>query len=59
MAKLQAVATEAKKAFDEIRGTPEGLAKGPDGFPKQRAFRQKMNRRQAELIALSDPATKG
>jgi hypothetical protein len=57
---------EAKKAFEEaqkefraIQGTPEGLAKGPDGFPKQRPFRLKMQKKQAEYAALSDPAIKG
>jgi hypothetical protein len=46
----------AKKAFEAIRGTPEGLAPGPNGQPKQRPFRLKMIRLQNELMALTDPA---
>ena len=34
----------AKKAFEAIRGTPEGLAPGPNGQPKQRPYRLKMIR---------------
>src|SRR5205807_9727093 len=34
--KLEAEVARAKKDWDAIRGTPEGLAKGPDGLPKQR-----------------------
>ena len=36
---------DARKEFQAIQGTPEGLAKGPDGFPKQRPFRLKMQSR--------------
>ncbi|MCI0455627.1 MAG: PSD1 and planctomycete cytochrome C domain-containing protein [Gemmataceae bacterium] len=50
---------EAKKAWDAIRGTPEGLAKGPDGLPKQRPYRLKYEQLQAELLALTDPAARG
>jgi cytochrome c553 len=50
---------DARKEFQAIQGTPEGLAKGPDGFPKQRPFRLKMQQKQAEYAALSDPAAKG
>jgi len=50
---------EAKKEFEAIRGTPEGLALGPNGRPKQQPFRQKMVRLQAELTALTDPAANG
>jgi hypothetical protein len=49
----------ARKEFQAIQGTPEGLAKGPDGLPKQRPFRLKMVARQAELNALTDPAGSG
>jgi cytochrome c553 len=49
----------ARKEFQAIQGTPEGLAKGPDGFPKQRPFRLKMVEKQAALNALTDPALKG
>ena len=57
--KLKAEVAEAKKEWDAIRGTPEGLAKGPDGRPKQQPFRLKYERLQAELLALTDPAAHG
>jgi hypothetical protein len=56
---LTAQVEEAKKAWDAIRGTPEGLAKGADGFPKQRPYRVKYQRLQGELLALTDPAARG
>lgn len=49
----------AKKEFDAIFNTPEGKKVGPDGKPAQFGFRQKMNKAQAELTALSDPAAGG
>ncbi|MFZ4765328.1 MAG: PSD1 and planctomycete cytochrome C domain-containing protein [Roseimicrobium sp.] len=49
----------AKKVWDEIRGTPEGVKKGPDGFPHQRQFRLKFEALQTELQALTDPAAQG
>lgn len=59
VAKLQAEVDEAKKAWDAIRGTPEGLKKSPNGQPTQRPFRLKYERLQAELLGLSDPASRG
>ncbi len=56
---LTAKVAEAKQAWDGIRGTPEGLAKGPDGFPKQRPYRLKYESLQGELLALTDPAARG
>ncbi len=47
---------EAKAAWDKIRGTPEGLEKMPNGQPKQRPFRLRMEAAQAELNGLTDPA---
>lgn len=57
--KLRAEVAAAKKAWDEIRGTPEGLALGPDRKPKQRPFRLKYEKLQGELLALTDPAARG
>jgi hypothetical protein len=57
--KLEAEVAEAKKAWDGIRGTPEGLARGPNGQPKQRPFRLKYERLQAEFLGLTDPVTQG
>ncbi|MDB6075742.1 MAG: Planctomycete cytochrome, partial [Verrucomicrobiaceae bacterium] len=59
VAKAEAKAATAKKAFEELRGTTEGLAKGPDGRPKQRALRVKSDRAQADLLQLTDPAARG
>jgi hypothetical protein len=59
VAKLKAEVAEAKKAWDAIRNTPEGLAKGPDGFPKQRPIRLRYERLEAELLALTDPVARG
>jgi cytochrome c553 len=56
---LESRVAQAKKAWDAIRGTTEGLAKGPDGFPKQRRFRLEYNRLRSELLALTDPASRG
>ncbi len=50
---------KAKGEFDAIFGTPEGKEIQPNGRPKQFQFRQKMNRAQQELSALTDPAAKG
>ncbi len=50
---------KAKAEWDGIRGTPEGLAKGPDGMPKQRPYRLKFEKLQGELAALTDPARRG
>jgi hypothetical protein len=56
---LEANVAEAKKAWDAIRGTPEGLAKAPNGFPVQRPYRLAYERLQGELLALTDPAAQG
>ncbi|MCI0358532.1 MAG: PSD1 and planctomycete cytochrome C domain-containing protein, partial [Planctomycetaceae bacterium] len=49
----------ARKEFQAIQGTPEGLEIQANGRPKQFQFRQRMNKAQAELLALSDPAANG
>jgi hypothetical protein len=59
VAKLETEVAAAKKDWDAIRGTPEGLALAPDGRPKQRPFRLKYERLQADLLSLTDPATLG
>jgi hypothetical protein len=56
---LKEQVAKAKAEWDAIRGTPEGLAKGPDGQPRQRQFRLKYERLQGELLTLTDPAAKG
>ncbi|WZO97627.1 PSD1 and planctomycete cytochrome C domain-containing protein [Isosphaeraceae bacterium EP7] len=50
---------EAKKAFEILRDDPKGAEPGPDGRPKRQVARQKMNRAQAAIVALSDPVATG
>lgn len=57
--KLKAQVAEAKKAWDSIRGTPEGLKRTASGLPVQREFRDKYDKVQAELLSLTDPAQCG
>jgi hypothetical protein len=59
LARLKEDVAKAKAQWDAIRGTPEGLAKGPNGQPKQRPFRLKYERLRSELLALTDPAARG
>lgn len=57
--KLKGELDEAKKAWDAIRGTPEGLKIAENGFPTQRPFRLKYEKLQADYLALTDPAARG
>ena len=57
--KLQKQVAQAKKAWDEIRGTPEGLKPDTNGQPSQRKFRLKYESLQRELLELTDPAQRG
>src|SRR5439155_16081560 len=59
VAELTKQVEKARAEWNAIRGTPEGLAKGPDGLPKQRPYRLKMERLEAELAVLTDPAARG
>jgi cytochrome c553 len=52
-------AQAAKERWEQIQGTPEGLARGPDGRPVQRKFRLADERAQAALLELTDPARHG
>jgi Protein of unknown function (DUF1553)/Protein of unknown function (DUF1549)/Planctomycete cytochrome C len=57
--KLKAELEEAKKAWDSIRGTPEGLKKDANGQNVQRPYRLKYERLQNEFNELADPAARG
>ncbi len=57
--KLKAQVAEAKKAWDAIRGTPEGLKPAANGQPTQRPIRLRYEKLQADLLALTDPAARG
>ncbi len=59
IAQAKAAFEEAREAFEKIRGTKEGLALAPNGKPTQQQYRQRMNKAQAELNALTDPAVQG
>ncbi len=54
VAKLQARVDETKKAWDGIRGTPEGLKRAANGQPTQRPFRLRYEKAQGELMALTN-----
>ncbi|MBB5035836.1 PSD1 and planctomycete cytochrome C domain-containing protein [Prosthecobacter dejongeii] len=56
---LEAKVAEAKTAFEEIRGTPEGLKKDADGRPVQRGYRTRFESLQSDLLELTDPAARG
>src|SRR5207244_3858260 len=57
--KLRVELAQAKKEWDAIRGTPEGLKLAANGQPTQRPFRLKYEALQAEFDGLSDPAARG
>ena len=59
VAKLKADFEEKKKAWDAIRGTPEGLKPAANGRPTQRPFRVAFEKAQSEFLALTDPAARG
>jgi hypothetical protein len=57
--KLEAEVAAAKKEYDDIEGTPEGLALGPNGKPNEEAIRTRHQKLLADLLALTDPAERG
>lgn len=57
--KLKKELAEAKKAWDAIRGTPEGLKLAADGYPVQRPYRLKYEKLVNEFKNLADPAEAG
>ncbi len=57
--RLEEKVGETKAAWDAIRGTPEGLAKRPNGQLVQRRFRLAWEQAQADLLMLTDPAARG
>ena len=50
---------EAKADFEKLVDNPAGDVPGPDGRPKRALARQKMNRLQNQLLALTDPSANG
>ncbi len=59
VAKLEAELAEAKKAWDDIRGTPEGFKPAANGRPVQQPIRAKYESLLAQFQALTDPAARG
>ncbi len=57
--KAKAAVEAAREEFETLRDDPKGAEPGPNGKPKRQIARQKMNRLQAELLALSDPSALG
>lgn len=55
----QARVAAAKKEWDAIRGTKEGLSIGPNGRPKQQPFRFAFERAQSDLWELTTEAEQG
>ncbi|MBC8164822.1 MAG: PSD1 domain-containing protein, partial [Bryobacteraceae bacterium] len=56
---LEAKVASAKKEWEEIRGTAEGLALAANGRPKQLPFRLRHEELKAELLFLTDPGSRG
>lgn len=59
VAKLRKETEEAKQAWENIRGTAEGLTLMPNGKPKQQPFRLRYEKLQAELLQITDPGSYG
>ncbi len=59
VAKAQAALDAARADFERLRDSKEGKELAPNGKPKQQMARQKMNKAQADLNALTDPAVQG
>ncbi|MCE9532997.1 MAG: PSD1 and planctomycete cytochrome C domain-containing protein, partial [Planctomycetes bacterium] len=54
--KLRIEVAKAKTEYDASRGTPEGKALAPNGFPTMREYRLKYEKLQGELAALTETA---
>jgi mono/diheme cytochrome c family protein len=50
---------QAKAEFERIRDSADANKKGPNGRPLRQIARQKWNKAQADLLALTDPAVTG
>ncbi len=57
--KLKVEVAEAKAKFEALRDSPEGAEPAPNGRPKRQVARNRWNRLQQELNALTDPAASG
>ena len=59
IAELAKSIADARAEFEALRGKPAGNEPGPDGRPKRAIARQKLNKLQIEMLALTDPAAHG
>jgi cytochrome c553 len=59
IAEAKAAVEGAQKEFAKLRNDPAGDEKLPNGRPRRQVARQKMNRAQQELLALTDPSASG
>jgi hypothetical protein len=55
LAQVKAEFEKARKEWDAIRGTPEGLKKDANGVPVQRAFKVRFDNAKRKLDDLTDP----
>ena len=55
----EAEVEEARKAFVALRDSKQGDEKAPNGRPKRQVARNKLNRAEAALNVLKDPASRG
>lgn len=55
----KAEADEARQAFTKIRDSVKQAERGPEHAKRLQAARQRMQKKQAELVALTDPAKRG
>jgi hypothetical protein len=62
LGKIEATKKElavARAEFEKLVDNPAGDVPGPDGRPKRAIARQKMNRLQNQILALTDPSANG
>ncbi len=60
--KIEALKTEiaeAKKQWETVRDTPDGMAKDDQGVPKQRTLKLKVDALEEQLFQWNDPLIKG
>jgi hypothetical protein len=57
--KLEAEVAAAKREYEDLAGTPEGLAQGSNGKPNEETARTRHQKLLADLLLLTDPAAHG
>lgn len=59
LSRIEGELAVAKREWEAIRGTPEGLKIAANGRPTQYPYRVRYEKLQAEYLALTDPAARG